>query len=135
MSRMSGTDFFDSNVLLYLASTEQEKATQAAALLEDGGTISVQVLDEFAAVALRKLGRSMRDVRLALAHIRATCTVVVADVATHEMGLDIAERYRFSIYDSMLIAAAQQAHCGIFFTEDLQHGQKIGGLTIRDPFR
>jgi predicted nucleic acid-binding protein len=132
---MSKADFFDSNVLLYLATAEVEKGARAATLLEDGGTISVQVLDEFAAVALRKLGRSMRDVRQALDRIRSVCSVVVADTTTHELGLDIAERYKFSVYDSMLLAAAQQARCTTFFTEDLQHGQKIGGLTIRNPFR
>ncbi|HEY0104537.1 MAG TPA: PIN domain-containing protein [Rhizomicrobium sp.] len=132
---MSATDFFDSNILLYLVSNQTTKAAQAAPLLAGGGTISVQVLDEFASVALRKIGRPMSDVRRALAGIRAVCTVVVADMATHELGLDIAERYKFSIYDSMLLAAAQKANCTTFFTEDLHHGQKIGGLTVRNPFR
>ncbi len=100
-----------------------------------GGTVSVQVLDEFASVALRKFGQSMPDVRNALTAIRSVCTVVVADTATHELGLDIAERYNFSIYDSMLLAAAQKANCTTFFSEDLQHGQKVGGWTIRNPFK
>jgi len=132
---MSAADFFDSNVLLYLVSTHTTKAAQVAPLLAGGGTISVQVLDEFASVALRKLGKAIPDIRQALNGIRAVCTVVVADTATHDLGLDIAERYKFSIYDSMLLAAAQRANCTTFFTEDMQHGQKIGGLTVRNPFR
>ncbi|MEJ1969550.1 MAG: PIN domain-containing protein [Rhizomicrobium sp.] len=132
---MSATDFFDSNVLLYLASNDAVKAARSAALLTGGGTISIQVLDEFASVALRKLGRPMSDVRLALSGIRTLCAVAPTDIATHEMGLDIAERYKFSVYDSMLLAAAQRAGCTMFYSEDMKHGQKIGGLTIRNPFR
>jgi predicted nucleic acid-binding protein len=132
---MSATDFFDSNVLLYLLSPEPAKANLVEALLPDGGSISIQVLDEFASVATRKFGRSMSETRRLLSSIRSVCDVVAADIETHELGLDIAERYKFSVYDSMLVAAAIQARCTTFFTEDLHHGQKIGGLTIRNPFR
>src|ERR1700730_7888597 len=98
---MSASDFFDSNVLLYVVSNQPAKGHRAAGLLANGGTISVQVLDEFASVARRELGRTMRETRVALSNIRSVCVVRVADLQTHERGLDIAERYRFSIYDSM----------------------------------
>jgi len=132
---MSATDFFDSNVLLYLLSASVTKADAAEKLLVGGGTISVQVLNEFAAVATGKFGMPMSTLRRTLTEIRDACTVAPTGLATHDLGLDIAERYKFSIYDSMLLAAAQQAGCTTFFTEDLHHGQKIGGLTIRNPFR
>jgi predicted nucleic acid-binding protein len=131
---VSATAFFDSNILLYIVSNDLPKKQRAAELLATGGTISVQVLDEFASVAIRKLGRSLNETRAKLYDIREVCTVRVADIATHEHGLDIAERYRFSIYDSMLIAAALQAKCTTFYTEDLHQGQRIEGLTIRNPF-
>jgi predicted nucleic acid-binding protein len=132
---MSATDFLDSNVLLYLPTSEIAKAEKVAALLAGGGTVSIQVLNEFASVALRKLGRTMPEVRTVLANIRTICTVTATDLATHDLGLDIAERYKFSIHDSMLLAAALKAGCRIFYSEDLQHGQKIDTLTIRNPFR
>ena len=132
---MSVADFFDSNVLLYLPSTDVVKSARVAGLLSTGGTISIQVLNEFAAVATRKFGMPIKNVRRALKDVRDACAVVPIDIAAHDLGLDIADRYKFSIYDSMLLAAAQQAGCTTFFTEDLQHGQKIGGLTIRNPFR
>jgi predicted nucleic acid-binding protein len=132
---MSVADFFDSNVLLYLVSNEPIKRQRTAELLANGGTLSVQVLDEFAAVATRKLGRSMHETRAKLADIRQVCTVRVADLRTHERGLDIAERYKFSIYDSMLLASALEAGCRTFYSEDLHHDQRIEGLTIRNPFR
>jgi predicted nucleic acid-binding protein len=132
---MSATDFLDSNVLLYLPTSETAKAEKVVALLADGGTVSIQVLNEFASVALRKLGRTMPEVRAALTNIRVLCTVVETNLAAHALGLDIAERYKFSIHDSMLLAAAQNAGCRTFYSEDLQHGQKIDNLTIRNPFR
>jgi predicted nucleic acid-binding protein len=128
-------DFLDSNVLLYLVSDELPKKQRAGELLANGGTVSVQVLDEFAAVATRKLSRSMDETRAKLSDIRQLCRVRVADLQTHERGLDIAERYRFSIYDSMLLASALEAGCRTFYSEDLHHGQRIEGLTIRNPFR
>jgi predicted nucleic acid-binding protein len=131
---MSAADFFDSNVLLYFGSSDASKAGKTEALLADGGTISIQVLDEFASVSQRKFRRTMSEIRIALDNIRVVCDIVATDLALHEKGLDIAERYRFSIYDSMLVAAALQANCTTFYTEDLQHGQVIEGLTVRNPF-
>jgi predicted nucleic acid-binding protein len=132
---MSADGFFDSNVLLYTAATDPRKAAHAARILRDGGTVSVQVLNEFAHVALRKLSRPITEVRRALSEIREICVVVPLDIDTHELGLDIAERYRLSVFDSMIVASALLAGCGTLYTEDLQHGQVIDGLAVRDPFR
>jgi len=132
---MSATDiFFDTSVLLYLLSEDQHKADRAEALVGAGGIISVQVLNEFASVALRKLAMALPDVRDVLATIRAVCTVRPVDVETHELGLDIVGRYRFSLYDSLIVAAAARAGCTTLYAEDLQDGQSIGRLTIRNPF-
>jgi predicted nucleic acid-binding protein len=132
---MSAADFFDSNVLLYLLSDNHAKAERAEELLEGGGTISVQVLNEVASVAAGKFRRPFPKIRELLHTIRDLCAVHNANVTTHERGLDIAERYRFSIYDSMLLASALEAGCRTFYSEDLHHGQKIGGLTVRNPFK
>lgn len=126
--------FFDTSVLLYLLSEDQRKADRTEALVAAGGVVSVQVLNEFASVALRKLGMALPDVRDVLTTIRAACTVRPLDVETHELGLDIVGRYRFALYDSMIIAAAARADCATLYAEDLQHGQSIGRLTIRNPF-
>jgi predicted nucleic acid-binding protein len=56
------------------------------------------------------------------------------DIETHDLGLDIGERYGFSIYDGLIVAAALRAKCVILYTEDLQHGQAIEKLQIRNPF-
>jgi len=127
--------FFDSNVLLYLLSGDPTKADRAEAMLAAGGTISVQVLNEFASVASRKLGMSMPEIREFLGVVRAVCTVEPISEATHDRGLAVSERYGFSIYDSMIVASALLAGCATLFSEDLQDGQVIDDqLTVRNPF-
>ena len=126
--------FFDTNVLLYLLSGEAGRADRAEALLAAGGVISVQVLNEFASVASRKLGLSFSQIRELLATIRTACTVKPVDVATHELGIALAERYRYAVYDSLILAAALQAGCNVLYSEDLHDGQRIDRLTIRNPF-
>lgn len=100
-----------------------------------GGVVSVQVLNEFANVAIKKHAIDFAEIREIVAAVRTLCAVRPVDLETHELGLDISERFKFSIYDSMLLAAARQAGCTTFYSEDMSHGQKIGGLTIRNPFR
>ncbi len=127
--------FFDTNVLLYLLSGDASKADRAEKLLAAGGVTSVQVLNEFASVASRKLGMSWIEIREVLAAVRAICQVVPVSLETHDRGLALSERYGFAIYDSMILASALLANCNILFTEDLQDGQIIDGeLTIRNPF-
>lgn len=133
---MRGTDaFFDTNVLLYLLSGDSVKADRAEAILVQGGTISVQVLNEFAAVALRKRALSYPEIHEVLDPIRAICAVEPITLETHDLGLQVAERYGFSLYDSLIVAAALRAGCRTLYSEDLQDGQAIDGrLTVRNPF-
>ena len=126
--------FFDTNVLLYILSTESGKADRAEALLAGGGALSVQVLNEFASVAARKLNMETAEIREILATVRAVCTVVPMTVEIHDLALDLVEQHRFSIYDALIVAAAQRAGCDVLYTEDLHHGQMIGRLSIRNPF-
>jgi predicted nucleic acid-binding protein len=126
--------FFDTNVLLYLMSDDAAKADRAEALVANGGVISVQVLNEFAAVAVGKKAVDFIELKEILSAIRVACAVKPLDIETHELGLDIAERYQFSIYDSLIIAAALRARCAILYSEDLHHGQMIEQTTIRNPF-
>jgi predicted nucleic acid-binding protein len=131
---MSAEVFFDTNVLLYLLSGDPAKAGRAEALLTDGGTISVQVLNEFASVCRRKLGLALGEVQEFVETFRAVCTVVPLDVSLHEEGVAIAYRHQISVYDGLVVAAASRAGCRTLFTEDLNHGQRIGGLVVLNPF-
>ena len=133
---MSDADpFFDTSVLLYLLSGDTAKADRVETLLSTRGVVSVQVLNEFAVVALRKLKMPLNEIREILETIRAVCAVEPITVETHDRGLAVLERYRFSLYDSMLVATALIAGAKIIYSEDLQHGQVIDSqLRITNPF-
>ena len=132
---MNGREaFFDTNVLLYLLSDDHGKADTAEILLSKGGVVSVQVLNEFAAVASRKLGMAWPEIRDVLSTVRAVCAVQSLSTDTHERALEVSERYGFSFYDSLIIAAAMLAGCTILYSEDMQDGQKVGPVTVRNPF-
>jgi predicted nucleic acid-binding protein len=127
--------FFDSSVLLYILSRTDPKSQVTVGLLQDGGIISVQVLNEFANVANRKLHLDWERIEDILAEIREFLEPpLTLTVSIHELGLAIARRYKYRIYDSLLIAAALEAGCTTLYSEDMQHGQTIGSLSIRNPF-
>ena len=134
---MSGGAFFDSNVLLYTLAENDPREAAAARLLAAGGTISVQVLNEFAAVARRKMRLSWPEVEQALDAIRALCRPPLPiTLATHAAALGIADRLGYRFYDSMTIASTLEANCATLFSEDMQNGQVIEGkLTIRNPLQ
>ncbi|MSO76362.1 MAG: PIN domain-containing protein [Alphaproteobacteria bacterium] len=128
--------FFDTNILLYLASTEPAKADRAERLLADGGTISVQVLNEIANVARRKMGLSWAEAHGFLSAIRDLVDVEPLTIETHDIGLVLAERYNLSVYDAMIAAAALNAGCDTLWSEDMQDGALLDGrLRIANPFR
>lgn len=128
--------FIDTNVLLYLLAADSGKADRAEGVLAAGGVVSVQVLNEFATVAKRKSQLSLDEIREVLATVRALCKVVPLTEATHDKGMEIADRYGLSIYDAMIVAAALMAGCNILYSEDMHDGQIIEGrLEIRNPFR
>jgi predicted nucleic acid-binding protein len=129
------TPFLDTNVLLYLLSADSGKADIAEELLRKGGIISVQVLSEITSVCTRKLKMSYGEIREILLTINMVLDVRDLTPVIHEATLDIAERYGYSFYDSMIMAAAINAGCSLVYTEDLQSGQHIqDSLLIVNPF-
>ncbi len=127
--------FFDSNVLLYLASGDPVKADRAERLVREGGTISVQVLNEIANVAQRKMQMSWTDTKRFLATVRGLLPVVPITVETHEAGIALSERYGFALYDAMIAASAILCNCDTLWTEDLQHNMVVDNqLRIINPF-
>ncbi len=128
--------FFDSNVLLYLASDDAAKADRAEAAIAGGGSISVQVLNEITNVARRKMRMSWADTHTFLTALRGLLTVHPVTLETHESGLELAERYNFSTHGAMIAASALQAGCDTLWSEDMQHAMTLDeGLRIVNPFR
>jgi predicted nucleic acid-binding protein len=133
---MPAKPFFDTNVLIYSVAENDARSETAEALLASGGVVSVQVLNEFVAVARRKLEMPWSEVTEALAAIRILCPSPVGmTIDTHDAALRIAQRYGYHIYDALVAAAALAANCDTLYSEDLQDGQVIDDqLTIRNPF-
>jgi predicted nucleic acid-binding protein len=128
--------FFDTNVLLYVASGDPAKADRAEELVHGGGTISVQVLNEITNVARRKMGFSWTETRAFLSMIRGLLPVRPLTIDTHETGLALAERYGLSTWDAMIAASALHADCDTLWSEDMQHGVALDDrLRIVNPFR
>lgn len=127
--------FIDTNVLIYLLSADAEKADRAEAIVLDGGIISVQVLNEMANVAIRKLAMSWQEINEMLSLIRSVCLVEPLTIDTHDKGRGVAERYQLSVYDAMIVASALLAECETLYSEDMQDGLLIDNqLCIRNPF-
>jgi predicted nucleic acid-binding protein len=128
--------FFDTNVLVYLASSDAAKADRAEATITAGGAISMQVLNELANVARRKMRMSWTDTHAFLDMLRSLLTVHPLTLETHETGLALAERYGLSTYDALITASAILAGCDTLWSEDMQHGIALQeGLRIVNPFR
>ncbi|MDB5468893.1 MAG: PilT protein domain protein [Caulobacter sp.] len=132
---MTEAPFFDSNILLYTMSAGP-KADVAGALIAVGGTISVQVLNEFAHVSRRKFSADFATVHHSLSVFRRLLRVDPLTVGGHQRGLALSERYRLSVFDGQILASALNANCNVLYSEDLQSGQIIEDvLTIRNPFK
>ncbi len=127
--------FLDANALVYLASGDSAKADRVETLLASGCTISVQVLNEIANVARRKMKLGWEETRDFLEMVRALTVVEPVSIETHDEGLRLAARYNLSVYDSMIVGAALLAGCETLWSEDMQDGLRIDDrLLIRNPF-
>lgn len=134
---MPASPFLDTNVLIYAVAKDDPRSEIAEALLSAGGVVSVQVFNEFAAAARRKLGMSWDDITEVLDAIRVLCPSPLAvTIEMHDAAVKIARTYGLHMYDALVVAAALAADCETLYTEDLQDGQVIEDqMTIRDPFK
>lgn len=134
--------FIDTNVLVYHIDDADPRKTDLAhgilrdALATGNACISFQVVQEFLNTMLRKAERplGLEQAQSYLAEVLSPLCRVFASIPLYQNAVDIQARYRFGFYDSLIVAAALSAGCRELLTEDLQHGQRIEGLTIRNPF-
>ena len=138
---MSGK-FIDTNVFIYLFDeTDEHKRTIAERLIQKvletrSACISHQVVQETLSVVTRKLPSPMsaENAQRFLEQILMPLWRIMPSLALYRRGLDLQSRYGFSFYDALIVAAALESGCTRLYTEDLQHGQKIDGLVIENPF-
>lgn len=132
---MSAKPFLDTNILVYAFASGDPRSDLAEALLAAGGTVSVQVLNEFATVMRRKQRRDWAEIADMLGVLRALLDPPLPlTVADHETALALARDHGFSLYDGLIAASAGRAGCAVLYSEDMDHGRRIGDLTIRNPF-
>lgn len=131
--------FLDTNFLVYCFSEDEpEKRERCLHLLQTAKTrhtfaISTQVVNEFTSVMLSKFKKPPLMVK-AIVEDLTDFEVVSVTIPVIVAGIDIHLLHQISFWDSLIVAAAKTAHCSAILTEDLQDGQRIGGLTIQNPF-
>jgi len=140
---MNDKFFLDTNVLVYsFDPVHTDKCDKARQMIEEGlesglGRISFQVIQEFLSLTTRRFPSPM-SAEAAVKYLHGVLTplcYVHSNAEIYAEALDIHQRWQYSFYDSLIIAAALRADCSILYSEDLQHEQIIRGLTIRNPFR
>ena len=140
---MSDRFFIDTNIFVYTFDSKSPKKNRVArelvstALAKQSGVISTQVIQEFINVALRKFSPPMStpEANLYLNDVLYPLCEVFPDDHLYRSALEIREITGFSFYDCLIVAAGQRADCAVLYSEDLQHGQVVGTLTIQNPFR
>ncbi|SCB19680.1 Predicted nucleic acid-binding protein, contains PIN domain [Rhizobium multihospitium] len=128
-------DFLDTNVLLY-ALMEDHRAERAQALLAQPFVVGAQALNEFANVGRKKLHMPWGDIREAVeAIVKLSANVIPVSEKITLAALQLVERYNFSFYDATMVAAAIEAGCTRYHSEDLHDGLLVEKqLTIVNPF-
>lgn len=129
--------FVDSNVWLYafMDETEPKHATANALIAQAGIVLSTQVVNEVCSNLIRKSGYNEQEIQQTIENLRTNHTILDVSLAIIQRASSLREAYRLSYWDSLIIATAQDASCSIVYSEDMQHGLKIGSLTILNPFK
>lgn len=127
--------FIDSNVILCLLSGDTAKADKAEALLETGGVISVQVLNEVLSICRRKLKMDWDEIDAVLQAVKSCVEIVPLTTATHELAVQICKRYQLSFYDAQICSAALLINAKVLFSEDMHDGMIMDGMEIKNPFK
>jgi predicted nucleic acid-binding protein len=126
--------FIDSNVVLYLLSGDEVKADKAEAILQAGGFVSVQVLNEVTSVCRRKLNMPWHEADGILQAEKASCEVQPLTLASHDKAVEIAKRFALSFYDANIVACAVMSGASVLLSEDMQAGLLIDSVRIQNPF-
>lgn len=133
--------FVDANILVYAEDRDAgSKHTIARDLVADlwrsgEGVLSIQVLQEFFVTVTRKMPRPLSPERaLAVVEQYLTWRVVENTKDLLLPAIRLATTLKVSFWDALILQAAIGERCDRVWTEDLNHGQRIGDLTIVNPF-
>lgn len=135
---MSGNSFIDTNVLVYFYTEDEPLKKQKALAIVNASNavISTQVLTELANTLKKKFKLDWQTVEDVISELHAEFEIYANEPETIKSACQIAEKYRYSFYDSLIISAALSCNCQTLYSEDMQDGQVIDNtLVIRNPFR
>lgn len=139
---MNGRFFLDTNVFVYsFDRNAPAKSARATALIRQAietrqGIVSYQVVQEFFNVALRRFATPMSLVdaeQYLHTTFRALLTVHSSE-GLYTRAIQLAATYSLSWYDALVAASAIEGRCALLYSEDFQHGQRLGGVRIENPF-
>jgi len=131
--------FIDTNVFVYAQDvSDPKRRTTALNLLQSLASegrilISTQVLQEFASVAVKKLGLSLPETNSLLDEL-AKLPVCTIDVVTIKDAVTIHFAHKLSYFDSLIVSTAARNGCSYIYSEDVADGAVIKGVTIVNPF-
>ena len=134
---MNDNCFIDTNILIYCYTEDEPNKSKKALIVSDNSNafISTQVLTEFSNTLRKKFNYSWNSIELTISEISSNFNVFLNKPATIEQACIIADKYKFSFYDSLIISASLSCNCKFLYTEDMQHGQVIDNkLRIINPF-
>jgi predicted nucleic acid-binding protein len=137
MKLMNDRVFLDTNILFYsYSTTDLNKQNSARKLIAESlSYISTQVLQELANTLTKKFGKTWKDAQKAVVESGKNNMLHVNNQNTIANACEIADKYQYSFYDSLIIAAALSCNCKMLYSEDMQDGQLIeNSLTITNPF-
>lgn len=129
--------FLDTNLLVYAHTNVDEPKQRIIQHLITGENtlVSTQIFTEVANVLFKKFKFPWQDIEKVLYEIAQNNEVHTNTVNTIQRACQVAERYGFSFYDSLVLAAALESGCPVLYSEDLQHSQVIDQvLTVKNPF-
>ncbi len=132
---MSGKIFLDTNILIYAFSSDRDKGSLAETILYAGGSISVQVLNEFVNVCLKKLRLDWKEIEERLGVLRVLISEAAPlTVDVHQKAVVISRDHKLSFYDALILASALSLGCSRILTEDLHDGFVLNNLRVENPF-
>lgn len=134
---MKDNSFIDTNILIYCYSTtESIKRNKAIEISSNVNVfLSTQVLNEFVNVLSKKFKLNWKSIAKSLNEVVHNYHIVYNDVNTIKSACNVAAKYHYSFYDSLIISSALEADCHFLLSEDLQHNQLIDNkLRILNPF-
>lgn len=142
VAEIEGFFFLDTNILIYAHDKADPDKQQLAAHLVRGalqsgqGIVSTQVVQEFLHAARRKFRQPMSfaDCRQYLHDVLRPLCAYFPSISTYDSALRIVEETGYTLYDALILTAAIESGCRTLLTEDMQHGRKVQGLTILNPF-